>query len=202
MNIYVDKESFENKEKNFWLYQIDKLEEEWDIDYDDETLSRKAEEILNEHGIEIIEDDEYENMSEEEQEEDEKEFLRILYKEFEDFMTEHITFIIQKTLNVENDIYFYICFDLVAKEAENKTTLEKLHQWKNSALNHKYIIKETSDTILGYFEEYLLNDNYKDYVGGIVFYMKQWENVITHFLDSIINRIEECNRGKEYELCN
>ena len=170
MNIYIDDKSFTDG-LDVWSYHIDLMQKEWDI----------------------------EKLSDEEKEEDNREFLKIMYSQFEDFMLEHINFILTKSINLSDDSYYYICFDMIARHM-GETTLEKLYQWKNTALNHKHIVEETSKTIFSYFESNILDRNYKMHITNMTYYKKQWDNVINYFLNSIINRIEECNEGKRYEL--
>lgn len=197
MNIYIDDKSFTDG-LDVWSYHIDLMQKEWDIEVDEE-IDTRAEEILRNHGVMVIEDNEYEKLSDEEKEEDNREFLKIMYSQFEDFMLEHISFILTKSINLSDDSYYYICFDMIARHM-GETTLEKLYQWKNTALNHKHIVEETSKTIFSYFESNILDRNYKMHITNMTYYKKQWDNVINYFLNSIINRIEECNEGKRYEL--
>lgn len=197
INIEID-ESFYRNENNSWSYDIDYIEKEWDIEDDDE-LDAKAAEVLRKYNIDLIDDEEYEQMSQEEKDAEEEEFLKILYTQFEDFITGHIIFIIERAINVTNDAYYFMCFDLIAKST-GYTAIEKLYQWKNTAINHKFIVENTAKEIINYFEEYLTADNYRENMDKIMFYKNQWENVINHFMNSIIKRIDEYNEGKKYEL--
>lgn len=198
IDIFIDEENFD-KDTNFWVYQVDKLKEKWGTE-DELELTEKAEEILGKHGIEVIDDDVYDSLSDEEKEEEEREFLEILYNEFENFMIEHISYVLQKSLNVVDDSYFFVCFNLIGRKYDEMTPFNKLHKWKNDATAHKWIILDTIKIIEDYFKDYLLDDNYKMYIENIFYYKKQWKDIMKFFLDSIINRIEEYREGLKYEL--
>lgn len=198
-DINVIKETFKPDGVNDWSYHIDLMEKEWDIENDEE-IEQRAEAILEKHGIMVIEDNEYEKLSDEEKDEDAIEFLKVLYEQYEDFIEKHIAFILTKSINLADEAYCYICFDLVAREVDKKTTLEKLYEWKNTAINHKYIVGETIKSIEKYFNDYLYLDIYKELFPQIIFFKEQWNNVITYFINLLVEKIDDCNEGKRYEL--
>lgn len=199
INIYIDKSFNSNNELNVWSYNIDSIEKDWYID-DDEEIEEEAEDIMQEYGLIIMDEDEYNELSEEEKNEGAKEFLKILFNQYKDLIEKHIIFISTKSINLSIESYFHICFNLIANKANGKTTLGKLYQWKNTAINHKYLINEATKSVENYFKDYIYLDIGEELFLRIIFYKEQWDNIINYFINLINKKIDEYDEGKDYEL--
>lgn len=199
INVYIDKSFNSNNELNVWSYNIDSIEKDWYID-DDEEIEEEAEDIMQEYGLIIMDEDEYNELTEEEKNEGAKEFLKILFNQYKDLIEKHIIFISTKSINLSIESYFYMCFNLIANKADGKTTLEKLYQWKNTAISHKYLINEATKSVENYFKDYIYLDIGEELFLRIIFYKEQWDNIINYFIKLINKKIDECDEGKDYEL--